>query len=246
MRLSESLAEDPKKSEMEMFKAILDRTMAIQQQLHSSYHGDRQLRDRLMNGVNLPSIQDALTDRQPRTAHQINKLLANKLSHKKGTESTSVALLTSNETPNNGDAKGDQAFYRLGQRYGGEAKSRMTHYGPKAKFVGKRHETYPSNNYRQQQRQRRPIPWWMRGVKGCFVCRKPDHNANERHSRDEVSTVIKNLKMKHPTALLTEEDKEYITDLFADNESYEDQSTEEEVDLVNWAEQTEYESQHED
>lgn len=68
--------------------------MALQQQLHESYHGERQLRDRRMNGVNLPQIQEALTDRQPGTSNQLIERVANKLSHKKGTAGNSVALFT--------------------------------------------------------------------------------------------------------------------------------------------------------
>lgn len=39
------------------------------------------------------------------------------------------------------------------------------------------------------------------------------HNANKKHTREEVSAAIKQLKMKHTTALFTEEYMEFIADL---------------------------------
>lgn len=46
MRLTDAMEQNPKKSEMETFKAFVDRATELQHQLHSSYHEDRQLRDR--------------------------------------------------------------------------------------------------------------------------------------------------------------------------------------------------------
>lgn len=71
----------------------------------------------------------------------------------------------------------------------------------------------------------------MNRISGFFVCRKLDHKANQKHSSDEVSAAIRRLKMRHPTAFLTEQDNAHITDLFGEESA--DQSTTE--DESNWA-----------
>lgn len=97
MKLKESPTEDPTKSELEIFKALVERSMTIQQQIHSSYHGDRQLRDRLINGVNCPTIKEEVTDRHMRKSHQRIERVANELSHKPSTAGKSVESLNSSK-----------------------------------------------------------------------------------------------------------------------------------------------------
>lgn len=45
--------------------------MSLQQQLHETCHSDRALRHRLLTSVDIPSLQEMLGDRQPRTAQQL-------------------------------------------------------------------------------------------------------------------------------------------------------------------------------
>lgn len=66
MGLSEEIKNNPTKSELEVFKDFVDKATSIQQQLSPSYHEDRNLREMVMIGVNIPRIQESLGDRQPR------------------------------------------------------------------------------------------------------------------------------------------------------------------------------------
>lgn len=54
----------------------------------------------------------------------------------------------------------------------------------------------------------------MKGIRGGLVCKELDHNANQKNSKEDVPAEIKELKMKQPTARITEEDKAYIADIF--------------------------------
>lgn len=74
----------------------------------------------------------------------------------------------------------------------------------------------------------------MKGVRGFFVCKKPDHNANESHSREEVSAATKKLNIKHPTALLTEEDNAFIAHML---DKYESDQSRTDGDESNWSEE---------
>lgn len=69
----------------------------------------------------------------------------------------------------------------------------------------------------------------MKGGRGCSVCKQLDHNGNQSHSRDEVSSAIKRLKMKHPTALLTEEYESYVAELFEGEDDDAQSSTDDEA-----------------
>lgn len=64
----------------------------------------------------------------------------------------------------------------------------------------------------EEFRQRRILPEWRRGFKGCFVCGQ-DHRENQRHSSDEVTEAVKSLKNRHPTVLLVVEDLKFVTNL---------------------------------
>lgn len=63
-------------------------------------------------------------------------------------------------------------------------------------------------------------PQWMRGVRSCFVFRN-DHRSNDKLTRDEVAAAVNRLKSKHPTALLTVEDLEFVADMFFAEEDVE-------------------------
>lgn len=115
MKMEEYLAQEPKTSELELFKVLVDRNLSIQKQLHSSYHGDKHLRDLLMKGVKLPTIPEVLTDRKPRTSHQLMERVANKRIPKPGRAGTSVSLLCSQEKVKDKVTEKEQAFYCLGQ-----------------------------------------------------------------------------------------------------------------------------------
>lgn len=243
MKLTDQMAKDPDGSELDAFKVFLDNIMALQQQLHNSYHGDRQLRDRLMNAIDIPRIQEALTDRQPRTSLQLTERVANKLSHKPRTSGTSIAYLSQIPDEQN------NAWYTLGQRYHGKARRKLKHYGPRPSTQNPHRNFHTSQarqhqygrepeKYNRDQRQRRGSPWWLKGVRGCFVCHKDGHRAAEKHTKEEMAEAIKQLKQKNTQTMLTQEDDAFITELYEKEAGYEPDPEEYDNDHheVNWNE----------
>lgn len=57
-----------------------------------------------------------------------------------------------------------------------------------------------------------------------FVCGK-DHRANNRHSREEVTTAVNKLKEKHPNAFVTVEDLSAVVNMVL-NDSENDEASE--------------------
>ena len=74
----------------------------------------------------------------------------------------------------------------------------------------------------RQMRPRRPPPNWLREVKGCMVCGKECHIASQRHSEDEVREEIRKLKQKQHTALRTEDDIAFVTEMFDESKTESD------------------------
>lgn len=238
MKLTEAMSLEPEKSELDVFKSFVDKMMALQQQLHSSYHGDRQLRDRIMNSVDIARIQDALTDRPPRTTQQLIERIATKLSHRPKTAGASSAYM-SHEAPDRNRYDGeDQAMYTLGQRYHGDATRRLKHYGPKRGGRYRREDGGNKHAGRKLNWKKRGPPWWLKGVKGCLVCHEEGHMAAEKHSREEVSAAIKRLKLKNSAAMLTQEDEAFISQLYEEIDGDGERSQLE----VNWNEERDTDS----
>lgn len=139
MMLTESLTGEPSKSELYVFKCFVYITMAIQQQLHESYHVDSKLRDRLKNGFNINRSQDAFTGLQTRIEHQLIERVDKKRSHIQGTSVNYVAFLSTGRpmsSRNSYDDQDDNSFYGLGHKFGGESKWSITQYVPKQPRAG--------------------------------------------------------------------------------------------------------------
>lgn len=76
---------------------------------------------------------------------------------------------------------------------------------------------------------------WLRGVKGCMVCGRDDHRANQVHSKEQVQEAVRRLKEKQQMVMLTEEDLSYITEMFendSDNEHDEQPHSDDESDEI--------------
>lgn len=65
------------------------------------------------------------------------------------------------------------------------------------------------------------------------MCGEP-HNANTKHSRDQVTATINRLKQKHPKALLTIEDLAAVVEMPADGGEQDENVSSEDV---RWAEE---------
>lgn len=79
-KLTDSMATAPNDAEVTVFRRFVSSMMSLQEQLHRDYRTDRQLRDRLLNAVDIPHIQDSLRDRATRTAQQLINRVATRLS----------------------------------------------------------------------------------------------------------------------------------------------------------------------
>lgn len=204
MRLSRAMKDDPTASEMGVFQTFVARMMAIQGQLTSSYKGDRYLRDRLQEAIDIPAVQDFLKDRPSKDSQELINRVGNKLSSR---PKTAGAVFANWAIPR-GQGAESTVMYTLGQNYGGGAKR------PIKSFIKNRPNFRASNRNNNKAFQRRGRPSWMQGIKGCFVC-KGDHRASERHSKEEVTKAINTLKSRQPAAFLSQDDRHYIDEIFA-------------------------------
>lgn len=242
LSLSSALEERPHDAEVTVFRAFVDRLMSLQNQLHPDYNTDRQLRDRLVNAVDIPRIQDSLRDRTPRTAQQLINRVANRLSTKKHSAGGNAAhLATENDRRDMEDEK--EANYTLGQEYGGEAERNVKLPGssrrgtrialPKTQQEhGVRRPTEHTHGHGRGNRDRRVVKSnWMRGVRGCFVCGR-SHRANEHHPRDEVTAAINRLKARHPRALITVDDLAFLANNYLNMDEDDDEEEDPEADVA--------------
>ena len=200
MTLSKAMSNAPEESEVTVFRQFVSKLMSLQHQLDPTYHSDNFLRDRLLTAVDIPAIQATLRDRMPRTSQQAVNRVANQLCDQSRSAGSNSACFIDEKS---------SANYTLGRSYGGDAK---------------RETKKPwHNNKNPGGGKRRLCPAWMRGVKGCFVCGE-DHNANTRHSKDEVTKAVNKLKAEHPKALLTIEDLAAVMLMTTENDDDDDES----------------------
>lgn len=165
MKLKVYIRDCPDKSKVVVFHDVLSRAMQIQRILGAEYKGDRYLWDLLEEAIDIPSTQVFPKDLPARTVHSLLNLVGGKLRKRLKT----AGAIYANWAISNGDNDGGMVYYGLAQRFGGGAR-RL----PKS-FVKW------GRNPRKDSSRRRP-PRWMRGIEGCFVCRKYHHD-NQHHDR---------------------------------------------------------------
>ncbi len=181
MRLSTEMEKSPDKSEIEVFRTFSFKLSTLQKQLAEHYQHDDFLRDQLVQSVDHTQIQKALRERLPSNSQEA----ANRITTFLSDEPNSAQSYSSSSA--------DSANYGLGIKYGGQAEGINQRYGRKYKG------------------ERKLSTRWLRGIKGCYVCRK-DHLAHTRHSPEEVRRAIERLKKEHPKALISVEDLSFIAD----------------------------------
>lgn len=113
MKLTSSMLEIPEDSEVEVLRRFVARIMSLKKQLDSSYHGDRYLRNRLLNAVDIPHIQEALREKMQRYSQQAVNRIENRLSNKPRTAGSVAINYTADIDPGASDE--DEAIYTLGQ-----------------------------------------------------------------------------------------------------------------------------------
>lgn len=79
MSLTLAMEKSPDEVEVAVFPTSVSRLMSLPHHLHTEYHSDRQLRDRLLNAVHIPAVRDSLRERTPCTAHQLINRVGNRL-----------------------------------------------------------------------------------------------------------------------------------------------------------------------
>lgn len=97
---------------------VASKTMSLQHQVHSEYHSDLLLRDRLQKVVYNRIIKDAIKYRTPPTSHPLMNRVANSPSNHPRT-ARSVSSLVSLHAAEQLEEEG---MYTLVQSYGGDAK----------------------------------------------------------------------------------------------------------------------------
>lgn len=175
-----SMSDNPDKSKGSVFQDFVTRSMETQRQLEQKYQGDRPLKDRLSEAIDLPAVEELLRDLPAITVNSILQRVPGKLS-----TSASTAREVYTNWALSLDHQGDtSAYYGLGNRYGDETKSPPKNFKKGGRSM-------------ERARGRWPRPIWMRVIEGCFVYRR-DHLANEHHSKNDVTRSINKLKAKHP------------------------------------------------
>lgn len=219
MKLTRAMKDNPEKSEVVVFEEITARDMDLQRQLGRDYQGDRYLRDKLHEAIDIAIIKDFLKDRPASSTQNLINGVAGRLSDLP--RSAGAVYANWAITPHYDDD--ERAYYGLGQKYGGSSTR------PVKSFV-----KITSGNLRKRD-GRRGRPKWMNGIEGCFVCRK-DHLSNQHHSRDDVTKAIIKLKARYQRGPLTKDGKAYIEELYPaeriNRDDTADQQTNEEADLA--------------
>lgn len=149
-----------------------------------------------MTDVYLQSVQIAIRDRNPRTAHQLELCTATRLLEKPTIFRT--AYINYESLP--AQPQTDDVMYTAGQHYSGSAGCQIKwlgNGGPKEVYKI-RHVMQPQDKYERLSLS------LMRGVRWCFFCGH-DLLGGLRHSRGKTTLAIEVLKSNNRTALLTAE-----------------------------------------
>lgn len=176
-----------------------------------------------MTAVERRPSQASSVDIITRTAQQLTNYIANRRSDKP----KSAGLLSVSYAPGYYMMQNDIAMYTLGQNYAGAACRPVEQFGSK----GPKSAVVCRHKRLKQEKHKLLKPSSMNGVKVCFACER-DHLAVERHSSGEITTSIEQLKLEHPTTLLT---VEALSTIFSMMEVDDDMEAEETDDWVHWA-----------
>lgn len=191
--------EDPEASELSGFRKFVACLMSLQKQLHSNYHNDEFLRDRLQTtAVDIPAIQVTLRDRIPHTSQQADNMISKQLSDKEKSAGSPAIFLSESS---DGQPEGEE-LYSLGSSYGVYSRRKVKHPWKKGASFQRRPE---KPRHTGTNAGRRIGPHWMKGIKWCFLWGRY-HVENEKHPRKEVSKSINRLKERYPKALVLVED----------------------------------------
>lgn len=203
------MANDPDKSELELFRAFTAKLLAVKKHLYQKYHDDAFLRDRRLTEIGILHIHASLRERIPKTSQQsLNRVVSHLSENPKTAGTASVNLVSvhsdvTRQTASTND-ENDEAFYSLSQAYGGRAHNNLKPFPRRYKRRG------PKSNRDIGPRIPRQVnPEWLCGIRCCFFYTEP-HFVSDRHSKADVSAAIQTLKQRHPSAFVTIEDLAYI------------------------------------
>lgn len=138
--------------------------------------------------------------------------VANRLSNQKETSGFSIPHIAQ-DIDETTDSEEDAAMYTLGQKYERKERTNLNTYRLKRTTVNGTHASFHNRPNNPPNRRRRLISGWMRGVRGCIVCRQSDRS-KDRHPREESSTAINDMNTRLTSALLTVSDMVFILDLY--------------------------------
>lgn len=215
MSLTNDIMRSHNLSKVTVFREFVSRILNVQKHIDTPYQGDRFLREKLLEAVNIPRIKDTLKDRMPIKSHKLIKRVPNRLIDKPKTSGCTLACFKYDVDEEHGEVDG-KAISAFGQRYGSDEKRRVKPFEPsergrwKPRFISALDSRYQSGRLRDQRRLKSHL---MQGIKGCFVCGQEDR-ADDKHYRDEVTVAMRKLKENQSKAFITVEDLTYITDSF--------------------------------
>lgn len=126
MSVSSSMESKPNETEISVFHTFVSCMMRLQHQLHPEHHLHCQLRDPLLNVVDIPTIKDPINDMTSHTAHQHDQTCVKQAAHQQttaGSVSTLSTLVAARHEvlSNKPEPEQYEGFYILYQSYVGDA-----------------------------------------------------------------------------------------------------------------------------
>lgn len=123
----------PDNSEVKVLRELVFRAISLQRQLDAAYQDDRYILDRLKKAIEIPSIQNFITDHRPRTSQHLGNCVENRLcDNPKSARSIEANWKIPQLTK---QAKEELTeIYILGQEYGGEAWRPILGFAKKGRY----------------------------------------------------------------------------------------------------------------
>lgn len=118
------MQDNPNASEVSIFQKFVNRALAIQGQLDDVHKGDRYLRDRFNEAINIPEIKGFLKDSPVRSSQPMINRVVTQLSDQ--TKTAGSAFTTALQQPYPDETEGEDK-YSLGQ---GTEEGRQIHFDP--------------------------------------------------------------------------------------------------------------------
>jgi hypothetical protein len=109
------MRESPEKSQIAVFREMVEEMLSIQSQLAENDQEDITLRDRIIMSCDFPDVRSALKPRTPSDSQDVMNMIELFLKSSAGSAGEKVLLADESE----GSGEGVEGFYGFNRRFGG-------------------------------------------------------------------------------------------------------------------------------